>query len=36
MGAEEVAFGCDGGEVRVGVDEVLGVFEGADDDDAVE
>ncbi len=36
VGAEEVALGRDGGEVGVGVDEVLGVFEGADDDDAVQ
>ncbi len=34
--AEEVAFGGDGGEVGVGVDEVFGVFEGVDHDDAVE
>lgn len=33
MRPEHVAFGGDGGEVRAAVDEVLGVFERADEDD---
>ncbi|MGX1303545.1 hypothetical protein RKD35_005033 [Streptomyces albogriseolus] len=36
VGAEQVALGGDGGEAGPGVDEFLGVLEGADDDDAVQ
>lgn len=36
VGPEQVAFGGYGGEVGVGVHEVFGVFERADDDDAVQ
>ncbi len=36
VGAEQVALGGDGGEAGTGVDQFLGVLEGADDDDAVQ
>lgn len=36
VGAQQVAFGGYGGEVGAGVDEVLGVFESADYDDAAQ